>query len=423
MADQRWSERDLHSPCDRDGVVDRRVDVLIAGAGPGGSSAAIQFARLGLDVLLLDRARFPRDKACSEYMSPEAVRQLEALGVLPALDASGGHPLQGTTVVGPRGATLTGLFARAGGTPFRATGLSLARRVLDATLVDAARGAGAEVGEGQIVRELIYDEAAVAGAVVQREDGALHTIRAGLVIGADGLRSTVARRLGPRRHGIPGRVAFVAHVRDVRGLGEVAELHVGREGYVGLNPIGGGVANVALVVPRRVAAAAKGDVVSFFYKALERFPGVAGRVRQADERRSVLVTGPFAVRSSAVTAPGALLLGDAAEFFDPFTGDGIHSALTGARLAVDATSASLLRSGGVHATDLAAYRALRRQAFIGKWALERLIGWGMFFPALFDRAVGRLAHHGLGDVCIGVTGDILPARTALTPSFLLRMVL
>ena len=137
----------------------------------------------------------------------------------------------------------------------------------------------------------------------------------------------------------------------------------------------------------------------------------------------MLVTGPFAARSAAVTAPGALLLGDAAEFFDPFTGEGIHAALTGAALAVDATAGALLRSGRVAAQDLAAYRAFRRRAFAGRWVVERVIGWGMCLPALFDRAVGRLAHHGLGDVCIGITGDILPARTALTPSFLYRMLL
>jgi menaquinone-9 beta-reductase len=404
-------------------VVDRHVDVLIAGAGPGGSAAAIHFARLGLRVLLLDRARFPRDKACSEYMSPEAVRQLHALGVLPALDASGGHPLAGTTVVGPKGHRLTGRFADAGGDPFRPTGLSLPRRVLDATLVDAARGAGAIVDEGCTLQDLIYDRGAVAGAVVRDSTGTLRTDHAALVIGADGLRSTVARKLGRRRHGIPGRMAFVAHVAEVRGLGDVAEMHVGRDGYVGLNPIGGGVANVALVVPTGVAATAKGDAPSYFYRALERFPGVAGRVSRDRERREVLVTGPFAARSSVVTAPGALLLGDAAEFFDPFTGEGIHSALFGARFAVDATAGALLERGRVGIADLAGYRALRRQAFAGRWAVERLIGWGMYLPALFDRAVGRLAHHGLGDVCIGITGDILPARTALTPSFLYRMLL
>ncbi|HVX88655.1 MAG TPA: NAD(P)/FAD-dependent oxidoreductase, partial [Gemmatimonadales bacterium] len=320
-------------------------------------------------------------------------------------------------------ARLTGHFARAGGTPFRPTGLSIARRILDATLVDAAVRRGATLREGTQVHELVYDQGEVAGAVLRDAHGALGTLRARLVIGADGLRSTVARRLGPRHHGLPRRVAFVAHVDQVDGLGADAEMHVGRNGYVGLNPIGGGVANVALVVPRRMAAGAKGDPAGFFYSMLERFPGVAGRVRRERERREVLVTGPFAARSARVTAPGALLLGDAAEFFDPFTGEGILSAFRGAELAAESVGRALAREGRIAPRALTDYRALRERTFAGQRAVERLIGWGMHLPALFDRAVARLARHDLGHTFIGVTGDLLPARTVLTPSFLLRMIL
>lgn len=401
----------------------RRVDVLIVGAGPGGSAAAIRFARLGLRVLVLDRATFPRDKPCAEYMGPVALRHFHELGVLPTLDAAGGHALAGTALFPSSGAALIGRFAGLGAAAFRPTGLSLARRVLDATLVARAREVGAMVEEGTQVTGLLYGSGEVTGAVVRGADGAVRTIQAALVVGADGLRSTVARTLGQRRHGRPSRIGFVAHVADVDRLGDVAEIHVTREGYVGLNPIGGGVANVGLVVPRERAREAGGDPAAFFYMMLERFPRVAGRIHRARERREVLVTGPFAATSSQVTAPGALLLGDAAEFFDPVTGDGIQTALTGAELAVAAAGDALVRTGRVTAGHFTAYRALRRERFLAKWVMERAIGWGMEFPPLFTHAVRRLAAHGLGDLCVGVAGDILPARSALAPSFLLRMVL
>ncbi|HEY4574553.1 MAG TPA: FAD-dependent monooxygenase, partial [Thermoanaerobaculia bacterium] len=116
--------------------------MLVAGAGPAGSAVATLLARAGHRVRLVDRAAFPRDKACSEYMSPEAVRILDRLGVVADLEAAGAVPNRGTVVTAARGARLEGRFDRAGYRPFRATGLSVARRLLDHRLALAAQGAG-----------------------------------------------------------------------------------------------------------------------------------------------------------------------------------------------------------------------------------------------------------------------------------------
>jgi len=400
------------------------VDVLVVGAGPGGSAAAALLARAGCRVTAVDRAAFPRDKACAEYMGPETVRLLDGLGVVPALEAAGAAPLYGTAVTAARGSRLHGRFALAGPPPFRPTGLSVARRVLDAILVGAARTAGATVLERTAVEELLYDRGAVAGAVVRDAEGARCAIRARLTIGADGLHSVVARRLGGRRHGRPRRIAFVAHLDGVAGMGDSAEMHVGADGYVGLNPIGGGRTNVALVVPAARGQAARGRVEAFFLDAIQRFPGLAERVARGALARKVLATGPFAAWSGRVTADGAALVGDAADFFDPFTGEGIYSALRGAALLADAAVDALALPGPVTAARLAGYRRARWRAFAGKWAVERLIGYGMLSPALFDRAVGRLGHRaGMADTLIGVTGDFVPARRVLNPLFLTRMIL
>lgn len=398
-------------------------DLLIAGAGPAGSATAIHLARAGHRVLVVDRATFPREKPCSEYLSPEAVRLLDRLGVVADLERAGAQPIEGTRVIAPRGASLLGRFSQTEIPPFRATGLGVARRILDQRLVDTARAAGAELREGTTVEELLYEAGAVAGVVVRNPSGLRETIRARLVIGADGLRSVVARRVGRRRHGFPARVAFVAHVAGVSGLDGITEMHVGDDGYVGLNRISAGIANVALVVPARVAAAARGDVSGFFFTMLERFAGVRGRVRRERLVRRVLVTGPFAAWSGRVVVDGALLVGDAADFFDPFTGEGIGTALRGAELAADALAVALALPGPVTAAALQRYRLARRAAFLGRWAVERLVGYGMFLPALFDRAVGRLERRGLAHTFIGVTGACVPARAVLNPWFLSRMIL
>jgi len=404
----------------------RTPDVLIAGAGPAGSSAAWHLARAGLRVVLVDRAAFPREKACSEYLSPEAVRLLDELGVVGDLEAAGAMPLLGTRVIGPRGSQLTGCFSRTTPRPWRETGLSVPRRLLDHRLVEAAITAGAELRERAHVEDLLYEGGAVAGAVIRDLAGRRTTVHARLVIGADGLRSVVARRLagGARRPAArPARLAFVAHVAGVAGLDGFAEMHVGDAGYVGLNRIGADLANVALVVPQRRAGAARGRVEDFFFHALEQFPGVRGRVDRRQVTRRVLATGPFAAWARPVVTDGALLVGDAAEFFDPFTGEGIASALRSARLAAHTARVPLLTGRPVTAAGLAGYRAARRAAFLGKWTIERLVGYGMFVPALFDRAISRLERRGLAHTFIGVTGDHVPAGAVLNPWFLARMML
>ncbi len=399
------------------------ADVLVVGAGPGGSAAATHLARAGFAVTVVDRAAFPRDKPCSEYMGPEAVRLLDRLGVVAELEAAGAAAPDGTRVVAAGGSRLHGRFAAAAVAPYRPTGLAVSRRLLDDSLLRGARAAGATVLERTTVEALLYDRGAVAGAVVRHADGHRRTLRARLTIGADGLRSVVARRLGPRRAGRPRRLAFVAHVDGVAGMGQSAELHVGRRGYVGLNPIGGGRTNVALVVPAERGGEARGRVEAFFLETLAAFPAVGERIAAGRLARRVLATGPFAAWSGRVTADGAALVGDAADFFDPFTGEGIYSALRGAELLAATAAEALGRPGPATAAALAGYRRARRRAFAGKWAVERVIGYGMLVPALFDHAVGRLGRRaGMADTLIGVTGDFVPARQVLNPLFLARML-
>lgn len=385
---------------------------------------AARLAARGHRVLVVDRAVFPRDKPCSEYLSPAAVDQLEQLGVVDDLIAAGAQPLLGTRVIGRKGVTLTGSFMRMPAGALR-RGLAVARMTLDARLVRAAREAGAQVREATSVDELLYENGAVAGAVVRDRKGNRSIIRSRIVIGADGLRSAVARRIGRRRHLPPSRLAFVAHIGGVTGLDGHAEMHVGPGGYVGLNRIATGeTANVALVVPARIASEARGRVQQFFFEQLEHFPGVAGRVRRDSIVREVLVTGPFAAWSGRTVVDGALLIGDAADFFDPFTGEGIYSALKGAEMAATAVDQALgMDSAVIPASRLRSYQVARKTAFLGKWAVERLVGYGMYAPALFNRAVRKLGERGLADTFVGVTADVLPARMVLNPWFLARMVL
>ncbi len=398
-----------------------RWDAVVVGAGPAGAVTATLLARAGAQVLLLDRARFPRDKACSEYLSPESTRLLARLGdgVLERIEQTAHARLYGMKVVSPTGTWVVGRFVGRHAYPSpRPYGVALPRTTFDAILRDAAERAGATVREGTAVEELLYDRGAVGGVLTRADTGQRTTHRARIVVGADGLRSVVARRLGLRRAGRPRRIAFSAHVGDVRGVADMGEMHVGG-GYVGLGPIGGGVTTVALVLP----LAAVHDVRKTFFAQLDRFPGLHGRFDTARLVRRVLVTGPFAQWSRRPVADGALLVGDAADFFDPFTGQGIYSALRGAELAADAILPVLSAGRPVIAAALAPYTRARRAAFAGKWLLERLIGAGVGWPALADHVIRRLARRtDLADLLVGATGNFVPARAVLAPGVLARLL-
>jgi flavin-dependent dehydrogenase len=396
----------------------------VAGAGPAGSAIATLLARSGCSVLAVDRAVFPRDKPCSEYMSPEAVRILSRLGVVEALERAGAAALEGMKLMVASGATAHGRFAQAGHQPFRSTGLSISRRILDHELVAAARAAGAAVVEQTRIEELLYDDGAIAGAVVRDRCGQRHSIRARLTVGADGLRSVVARRMGHRNHGRPRRVAFVAHVTGVQGMGGSAELHFNEIGLVGLNAIGHGRTNVTLVVPAHRARGARGRVRQFFSEGIGGFPSIQERMQAGEVEGDVLATGPFAARSRPVVAPGALLVGDAADFFDPVTGDGIYSALRGAEVAADTAIEALSRSGPLTLDRLSPYLRMRRRVFAGKWMVERMVGYALEFPRFLEHVVSRAGRRdGMAHTIIGVAGGFVPVREMLNPIFLARMVL
>ncbi len=234
------------------------------------------------------------------------------------------------------------------------------------------------------------------------------------VVGADGLRSVVARRLDMVHTAGPRRMAFTAHVADVRDVRDLGEMHVGRPGYVGLGPIGSGVTTVALVLP--LSEARRGER---FFDELNRFPGVRGRFDPRQIVRRVLATGPFARWSRHPAGDGALLVGDAADFFDPFTGQGIYSALRGAELAAAAILDTLTTGA-----SLRQYARARRREFTGKWLLERLIGIAVGWPALIERVVGRMIRRPeLADLLVRATGNCIPARAVLTPGVLAGLVL
>ena len=390
-------------------------DVVVVGGGPAGSATAIFLRQRGRDVLLLDEARFPRDKVCGESVSPGARRLLSALGVAEAVRGLAPQPLLGMTLTSPDGTSFRGDY-RGAVDP----GFAVRREAFDQVLLQQARAAGAEVLEGARVTGLV-SEAGVVKGVTCHDGRGPETIRARLVIGADGRRSVVARRLGLlREHRWLRKFAVRGYWDGMDGLEARGEMHVGGGGYCGIAPLSGARANVTFVLDRREMAAAGGDLNGFYRRSLQRWPRVSERLAGASLVGTPTAIGPLALQAARVSAPGALLVGDSAGFYDPFTGEGVTLALRSAEMASEVADRALDATNGF---DLREYDRTRDAATRDKFrinrALQRVVAW----PALSNAMARRMSRRpDLADRLVGIAGDFVPARSAWSLRFLADVI-
>ena len=377
-------------------------------------------------MLVLDRARFPRDKTCAEYLSPQASRILSDMNVLDEIERSSPAHLAGMRVRAPNGEHVDGEFTSTHGFhPFRDYGLAIRRTVLDAIVLNGARAAGARVEELARVTDVTKDEAGrVNGVTVIEAGGKPRRLTSRFVVGADGLRSVVGKRLGLTHTSrfFPRRLALVAHYRNVRNVGALGEMHVDHKGYFGIVDVGGGLMNVAVVVPISRAREIGEGRTEFFDQWIASRPHLADRFVGAERVTDVRATGPFATVSRPAWALGAALVGDAAEFFDPFTGEGMYAALRGGELLAPFIAEALRGTPRDENRALAGYETARRREFGGKWKLERIVGMAIAYPYFLNNAAKALSRRKeMADLLVGVAGDFIPASLVLNPRFLFNL--
>ena len=403
-------------------------DAIVVGGGPAGAATAIGLAQRGYQTALLDRARFPRDKACGEFLTPQACHLLQNLGVWNDVLAAGARPVAATTLIAPNGTTLR--HEPANGKP---AGSTIRRVVLDAVLLAAARHFGVDVEEGFAVRNLVRGEHnAVCGISGQNADGEPKILTARLVIGADGSHSAIARQLGLVRS-LPRlqRVAIVSHWRNVSGDCDSIEMRSRGDLVcgVGYPHVGEGEknaemgANVTLVVPTAFASQIAGRKGDFVEQTLtQHFPDLAVQLAGAERETAVRTIGCFGHRCKPATFDGGLLVGDAATFIDPFTGEGVYFALRGAEFAVE-TAALALKTGDTSRKMLARYDSLRSE-LRQRYLLCDLVQSVVRRPALITHVIARLKNSPAAtDRLLSILGDTRQPKAILHPSLLWRLLI
>ena len=377
------------------------ADVIVVGAGPGGSAAAYHLAGSGLDVLLLEKAAFPRDKVCGDGLTPRAVRSLVAMGVDTSVEA-GWIRNRGLRILGG-GVRLELPWPELASYPDY--GLVRPRQDLDHLLVRRAQAAGARLQERTTVTGPVVDAAGrVVGVTATGPDREPRRFLAPVVVAADGNSARLALSLGlARRDDRPMGVAVRRYYTSPRTSDDFLESHLelwdgepGRStllpGYGWIFGVGDGTSNVGLGMLNTTAAFQQTDYRKLLTRWLGGLPEDWGFT---EENATGPVRGgalPMAFNRKPAYTRGVLLVGDAGGVVNPFNGEGIAYAMESGQTAAEVVVQALARAEGpARERALQAYPDRLRADYGGYYTLGRI-----FVQLIGNPHVMRLAtQHGL----------------------------
>mgnify|MGYP000956695721 FL=1 len=336
------------------------ADVIVVGAGPGGSAAAANLARRGVGVLLLEKSHFPREKVCGDGFTPRTTRALVRLGIDTSEEAGWLHN-KGLRVYGGRVEPFQMEWPKLA--DFPSYGLVRKRADFDDLMAKYAVGCGAELVQGANVTEAILDDRTGRIVGVRTRDG--EEYRAPLVVAADGNSSRLSVAMGlNKRSDRPMGVAYRTYYRSPRSnddyLESWLELWDGKPrestlmpGYGWIFGMGDGTCNVGLGVLNTSRSFQKTDYRELMKRWLANTPEEWGF---REENRLGKIQGaalPMAFNRQPVYGRGLLLVGDAGGMVNPFNGEGIAYAMESAELAADAIAQAHARGIGTESAERA----------------------------------------------------------------------
>jgi len=355
------------------------ADVIVVGAGPAGATTAFYLAQSGLDVLLLEKSRFPREKVCGDGLTPRAVKTLVGMGIS-VTEQDGWVRNKGLRVIGA-GKRLELPWPELASYP--GYGLVRTRHDLDETLARRAQQAGARLHEGVTVTAPVRSERTgrITGVVAKAaDDGEDRTYRARVVVAADGNSSRLSVAMGlPKRDdrplGVAVRTYYRTHRHDDDYLESWLDLWDGDRllpGYGWIFGMGDGTSNVGLGLLNTSAAFGHTDYHALLRKWLKGMPAEWGFT---EENRTQPIRGaalPMGFNRTPHYHQGLLLVGDAGGMVNPFNGEGIAYAMESGEILARTIVQALARSRRAETERvLAGYPDALSQAYGGYYALGR----------------------------------------------------
>lgn len=368
-----------------------QYDVIIAGGGPAGSSAAIHLARHGARVLLAEQKKFPRPKLCGEFISPECCVHFERLGVADRMSAANPAKLSETVFYSKNGASVSvpsDWFTSSG------VALGLSRAEMDERLLRRAVEVGVDVREDATVIDLFVENQRVYGVTIKR-DGSQQSFTAPITIDATG-RARVLTRLFERTSHLKPRlqqrrlVAFKAHLRNTRVAPGTCEIYFYRGGYGGLSTIENDLSNLCFIANARDVRASESDATRLMREVVSENRRASEALRHAELASEWLAVSLESFgRHSPAPAAGLLAIGDAASFIDPFTGSGMLMALESGELVAGAIAGHVGRlvTDDARQTVNEDYRKLYRMRFNSRLRLCSMIRRAAFVPGFANVAI------------------------------------
>jgi len=372
-------------------IDNRKSKIAIVGAGPAGSSLAIRLAENGFDTVLIERDRFPRQKLCGEFISPECLAHFERLGLLDSMLTAGGDRIYETRFFEKGGKSIAIPSSWFGGGSFA---LSLSRAEMDHQLLIRARNAGVAVFESTTVNGLEGDHGRVETITTRSEDAGGMEVEADIFVDATGRAGILTRLIGKSVHGSlenlqkPSFVGFKAHVTGAELAKGGCEIYSFPGGYAGLSNVENDRANLCFLVRSdvvRTVAGSASEIVKRVVLKNNRASETIGNI-SADDWLAVSING-FGTKSLA-PARNLFTVGDAASFIDPFTGSGMVMALESSEVLANVIIANRESPELVSAEYSSAYRqrfarrlricsALRHSAFMPKLATAVVASLGL----------------------------------------------